>query len=208
MIVTYQVCDITSSIIHETFNLCLQNAVLHAGICCSSLRQLVEVKETLEDIEADSPPWYIDRIRCHANGIVVSFQNHSVMDIFVANESARGKRFHYLRVDTQINENIQTHVLRYLIRDYQFSQRGDNETLEDLLAFAESVLQTPLHHWQRDMLTCMLQGGTYEGGRSIGKTQMLNIHRAWTENPNTLNDNFCVYKTVYTYDQLMKGVSV
>lgn len=80
--------------------------------------------------------------------------------------------------------------------------RVDDGELEDLLAFAEAMLGRPLHRWQRDMLMSMLGGYIYVPGRSIGKTEILNIFKEWKERPNKTPD------AIYTYDMLMEGANI
>jgi len=52
------------------------------------------------------------------------------------------------------------------------------------------------------MLMSMLGGYIYVPGRSIGKTETLNIFKKWKERPQK------EYEINYTYDNLMEGVSV
>ena len=205
MIRSYEVCEITPRVVREVFDACVRHSTFYAGICCSSFNQLTELREVIEDIENESPPWYVEQVHLSVNGMEVRLQNGSRLDIFVGNEASRGKRFHCLRVDSSTDENLQQYVLRYMIRDYQFADTIDGDEdgeLEDLLAFAEAMLGRPLHHWQRDMLMSMLGGYIYVPGRSIGKTETLNIFKKWKERPQK------EYEINYTYDNLMEGVSV
>lgn len=210
MIRSYEVCEITPRVVREIFDACVRHPAFQAGICCSSFNQLTSLREVIEEIEDESPPWYVEQVHFNINGMEVRLQNGSRLDIFAGNESSRGKRFHCLRVDSATNENLQQYVLRYMIRDYmirdyQFANTidGDEDSdLEDLLAFAEAMLGRPLHHWQRDMLMSMLGGYIYVPGRSIGKAEMLNVFKEWKERPQK------TYTVDYTYDSLMEGVSV
>lgn len=205
MIRSYEVCEITPRVVREIFDACVRHSTFQAGICCSSFNQLTALREVIEEIEDESPPWYVEQVHFNVNGMEVRLQNGSRLDIFVGNEASRGKRFHCLRVDSATNENLQQYVLRYMIRDYQFADTIDSDEdgeLEDLLAFAEAMLGRPLHHWQRDMLMSMLGGYIYVPGRSIGKTETMNIFKKWKERPQK------EYEINYTYDNLMEGVSV
>ena len=188
MIRSYEVCEITPRVVREIFDACVGHSTLQAGICCSSFNQLTALREVIEEIEDESPPWYFKQVYFNVNGMEIRLQNGSRLDIFVGNEASRGKRFHCLRVDSATNENLQQYV--------------EDGELEDLLAFAETMLGRPLHHWQRDMLMSMLGGYIYVPGRSIGKTEILNIFKKWKERPQK------EYEINYTYDNLMEGVSV
>ena len=203
MIQTYEVCEITPRVVREIFDACVRHSTFQAGICCSSFNQLTALREVIEEIEDESPPWYVEQVHFNINGMEVRLQNGSRLDIFVGNEASRGKRFHCLRVDSTTDENLQQYVLRYMIWNYQFTDTIDeNEDgdLEDLLAFAEAMLGRPLHRWQRDMLMSMLGGYIYIPGRSIGKTETLNIFKKWKERPQK------EYTIIFTYDSLMEGV--
>ena len=205
MMRSYEVCEITPRVVREIFDACVRHSTFQAGICCSSFNQLTALREVIEEIEDESPPWYVEQVHFNVNGMEVRLQNGSRLDIFVGNEASRGKRFHCLRVDSSTDENLQQYVLRYMIRDYQFADTIDGDEdgeLEDLLAFAEAMLGRPLHHWQRDMLMSMLGGYIYVPGRSIGKTETLNIFKKWKARPRK------EYEINYTYDNLMEGVSV
>ena len=205
MMRSYEVCEITPRVVREIFDACVRHSTFQAGICCSSFNKLTALREVIEEIEDESPPWYVEQVYFNVNGMEVRLQNGSRLDIFVGNEASRGKRFHCLRVDSATNENLQQYVLRYMIRDYQFADTIDGDEdgeLEDLLAFAEAMLGRPLHHWQRDMLMSMLGGYIYVPGRSIGKAETLNIFKKWKERPQK------EYEINYTYDNLMEGVSV
>lgn len=205
MIRSYEVCEITPRVVREIFDACVRYSTFQAGICCSSFNQLTALREVIEEIKDESPPWCVEQVHFNVNGMEVRLQDGSRLDIFVGNEASRGKHFHCLRVDSATDENLQQDVLRFLIRDYQFADtiNGDEDgELEDLLAFAEAMLGRPLHHWQRDMLMSMLGGYIYVPGRSIGKTETLNIFKKWEERPQK------EYEINYTYDNLMEGVSV
>lgn len=205
MMRSYEVCEITPRVVRKIFDACVRHSTFQAGICCSSFNQLTALREVIEEIEDESPPWYVEQVYFNVNGMEVRFQNGSRLDIFVGNEASRGKRFHCLRVDSATNENLQQYVLRYMIRDYQFADTIDSDEdgeLEDLLAFAEAMLGQPLHHWQRDMLISMLKGSVYVPGRSLGKAVVTNIFKEWKER---LQGEHTV---IYTYDALMEGTSV
>lgn len=205
MMRSYEVCEITPRVVREIFDACVRHSTFQAGICCSRFNQLTALREVIEEIEDESPPWYVERVCFNVNRMEVRLQNGSRLDIFVGNEASRGKRFHCLRVDSETNENLQQYVLRYMIRDYQFADTIDDDEdgeLEDLLAFAETMLGRPLHHWQRDMLMSMLGGYIYVPGRSIGKTETLNIFKEWKARPNKTPD------AIYTYDMLMEGANI
>lgn len=205
MIRSYEVCEITPRVVREVFDACVRHSTFQAGICCSGFNQLTALREVIEEIEDEYPPWYVEQIYFNVNGMEVRLQNGSKLDIFVGNEASRGKRFHCLRVDSATDAHLQQDVLRFLIRDYQFADTIDGDEdgkLEDLLTFAETMLGRPLHHWQRDMLMSMLGGYIYVPGRSIGKTETMNIFTKWKERPQK------EYEINYTYDNLMEGVSV
>ena len=205
MIRSYEQCEITPRVVREIFDACVRHSTFQAGICCSSFNQLTALREVIEEIEDESPPWYVEQVYFNVNGMEVRLQNGSKLDIFVGNEASRGKRFHCLRVDSATDAHLQQDVLHFLIRDYQYADTIDGDEdgeLEDLLAFAEAMLGRPLHRWQRDMLMSMLGGYIYVPGRSIGKTETLNIFKKWKERPQK------EYEINYTYDNLMEGVSV
>ena len=202
MIRSYEVCKITPRVVREIFDACVRHSTFQAGICCSSFNQLTALREVIEKIEDESPPWYVEQVYFNVNEMEVRLQNGSRLDIFVGNEASRGKRFHCLRVDSETNENLQKYVLRHMIRGYQFADTIDGDELEDLLAFAEAMLGRPLHHWQRDMLMSMFGGYTYIPGRSIGKTETFNIFNKWKERPKK------EYAITLAYDTLMEGLSV
>ena len=202
MIRSYEVCEITPRVVREIFDACVRHSTFQAGICCSNFNQLTSLREVIEEIEDES---HLRYVAFNVNGMEVRLRNGSRIDIFVGNEASRGKRFHCLRVDSATDAHLQQDVLRFLIRDYQFAYTIDGDEdgeLEDLLAFAEAMLGRPLHHWQRDMLMSMLGGYIYVPGRSIGKTETLNIFKKWKERPQK------EYEINYTYDNLMEGVSV
>lgn len=78
-----------------------------------------------------------------------------------------------------------------------------NTDARDLIDFAESMLQSPLHDWQKDMLICLHNGGTYIAGRTMGKQQIINIHKEWLESLQP-DKNHCASEDVtFTYEQLM-----
>lgn len=202
MMRSYEVCEITPRVVREIFDACVRHSTFQAGICCSSFNQLTALREVIEEIADESPSWYVEQVYFNVNGMEVRLQNGSRLDTFVGNEASRGKRFHCLRVDSATNENLQQYVLRYMMRDYQFADTIDgNEDgeLEDLLAFTEAMLGSPLHHWQRDMLMSLWGGYIYIPGRSIGKTEMLNVFKEWKERPQKRCE------VSYTYDSLMEG---
>lgn len=202
MIRSYEVCEITPRVVREIFDACVSHSTFQAGICCSSFSQLTALREVIEEIKDESPPWHVEQVYFNVNGMEVKLQNGSRLNIFVGNEASRGKRFHCLRVDSATNENLQQYVLRYMIRDYQFADTIDGDEdgeLEDLLTFAEAMLGRPLHHWQRDMLMSLLGGYIDLPGRSIGKTETLNIFKEWKERPQKRCE------VCYTYDSLMEG---
>lgn len=205
MMRSYEVCEITPRVVREIFDACVRYSTFQAGICCSNFNQLTALREVIEEIEDESPPWYVEQVYFNVNEMKVRLQNGSRLDIFVGNETSRGKRFNCLRVDSATNANLQQYVLPYMICDYQFADTIDGDEdgeLEDLLAFAETMLGRPLHHWQRDMLMSMLGGYIYVPGRSIGKTETLNIFKEWKERPNKTPD------AIYTYDMLMEGANI
>ena len=205
MIRSYEVCEITPRVVRAIFDACVRHSTFQAGICCSSFNQLTALREVIEEINDESPPWYVEQVYFNVNEMEVRLQNGSRLDIFVGNEASRGKRFHCLRVDSATDAHLQQDVLRFLIRDYQFADTIDGDEdgeLEDLLAVAEAMLGGPLHHWQRDMLMSMLGGYIYVPGRSIGKTETINIFKKWKERPQK------EYTITFTYDSLMEGVLV
>ena len=205
MMRSYEVCKITPRVVREIFDACVRHSTFQAGLCCSSFNQLTALREVIEEIEDESQPWYVEQVYFNANGMVVRLQNGSRLDVFVGNDASRGKRFHCLRVDRATNENFQQYVLRHMICDYQFADTIDGDEdgeLEDLLAFAETMLGRPLHHWQRDMLMSMLGGYIYVPGRSLGKIETLNIFKEWKERLNKSPD------AIYTYDMLMEGANI
>ena len=53
-----------------------------------------------------------------------------------------------------------------------------------------------------DSMMSMLGGYIYVPGRSIGKTETLNIFKEWKERPNKTPD------AIYTYDMLMEGANI
>lgn len=89
------------------------------------------------------------------------------------------------------------------MKDFVYTRDGDEDRdVEDLLAFAEAMLGRPLYLWQRDMLMSMLNGRIYVPGRSINKTETLNIFKEWKERQNKTPD------AIYTYDMLMEGANI
>lgn len=89
--------------------------------------------------------------------------------------------------------------------EYNENESGIEVDVEDLLDFAEEVLQAPLHKWQRDMLTCLAKGQIYIPSRSSGKQAMLNVYREWSETPRRSIESSGAYNVQYTYEQLMAG---
>ena len=77
--------------------------------------------------------------------------------------------------------------------------------VDDLLDFAEDVLQAPLHKWQRDMLTCWAKGQIYISSRVIGKQIMESVYQEWQKTRRDEIEPITSYDVQYTYEQLMAG---
>lgn len=206
MIITYEECIISKQTIADAFNMCIVNPSLRAGICCRSIQQLQSLEEDINCVISSCPPWYIDarRTRRSSNrhSETIQFDNGSILEFFVASESARGLRFHYLRADENIDEAIRFDVLPHLIRDYQFSHTNIEPECADLLEFAKSVLNTPLHHWQSEMLINLYNGRPFSTGRSLGRQTISKIYADWAQ--LAIQGNCCDCE--YTYDEVMAGI--
>lgn len=188
---TYIVCDLEYAE-HNALDLCSRYPMLRAGICCSSYQQFAEIYAMIQRTSIAEVP-SVERIRGRTDSLLIEFNNQSTLEIFIGRDTSRGKYFHWLLVDKDVNDALQNDVLRHLVRNYEF-----DETLNDLFLFAESSLQQPLHRWQREMLMSMLTGSIYVTGRSLGKQQMVNIYNEW-RNPSQLT-----YDIELTYNELMK----
>lgn len=90
-------------------------------------------------------------------------------------------------------------------RQYNENEFEREIDIEDLLDFAEDVLQAPLHQWQREMLTCWAKGQIYISSRAAGKQRMANIYREWHETRHRDTKPRISYDVKYTYEQLMAG---
>lgn len=77
--------------------------------------------------------------------------------------------------------------------------------LQDLLDFAEDILQSPLQQWQREILSCLFRGQTYIAPRTGGKQIMSNIFQKWYNAPRRNAEPCDIYDIQYTYEQLMAG---
>ena len=129
---TYNICTINRQTVEAAFDLCIQNDGLRAGVACKTRAQLTDIKRIVQEIEDAIYPRCIEKIMASWQGVVVMFENGSVLDIFAATQRARGKRFHCLQVDEGIDESIQNTVLRRLMRPFQ-DRDAEDEGFEDLL---------------------------------------------------------------------------
>lgn len=199
----YKSCNITPQVINEAFNLCIENDGLRAGICCNTYMQARELGSLIKDIRIEYEPYTSKHIVDSPHGSIIRFCNGSTLNIFAAKETVRGKRFNYLIVDDSVDNNIQTDVLKHLVREYKLYDLEECDNYEDLFDFAESELQAPLLQWQRDMLTVLCSGGTYIAGRIVGKKLITDIYKKWKDQ-NSENPECCPCE--YTYDQIMSGI--
>lgn len=198
--ITFDVCKITDQTIIDVFQVCIDNDELQAGVLCGNREQFNAMAEVVRAQENLSPPWVVARVNASLNAVHVYFGNGSVLKLFAGNEmiARQTSRFHYFRMDEEVDENCKFYVSRYLMQNYEFSDSDDWEG-SDLIAFAEEVLGCPLHRWQKDMLLCLCKGRTYISGRHGGKQTMTKIYQQWMERPKA------GYEVTYTYEDLMEG---
>ena len=71
MMRSYEVCEITPRVVREIFDACVRHSTFQAGICCSSFNQLTALKEVIEEIEDESPSWYVEQVYFNINGTEV-----------------------------------------------------------------------------------------------------------------------------------------
>lgn len=199
----YDTCTITPQLVKDTFDICIENDGLKAGICCRYYNQIKEISEFVREAAESYPPWYIEQVVTNNNReAVVRFTNGSSINVFKAGESSRGKRFHYLRVDETVDGELQNNVLIRTICSFNYQDPVFKSELADLLTFAQHKLQSQLHPWQKDMLTVLLKGGIYIAGRNIGKQAINSIYEEWKNNKLALHCCPCEY----TYDEIMAGI--
>ena len=206
---TYNTCTINRQTVECAFDLCIHNDGFRAGSACKTRALLTDVTKNIKEMEEDIYPfpWHVEKTITSNNGVMVVFENGSVLDIFVATQSARGKRFHCLQVDEGIDERIQNTVLRRLIRPFQ-DRDAEDEGFEDLLEFAERMLNQPLLRWHKDMLKCLYTMKKYIVPPMADKEEANNLCSSYNEylsNELEIRNKRKPTVVSYTYDELMTG---
>lgn len=205
MIITYDECIISKQVIADAYDICYANPNLRAGVCCSSMQQLRDLEKEIDEIHSSCPPWLTELRLTRRSGSthseVIRFDNGSILEFFVATESCRGKRFHYIRVDENLDREVKDYMMQALVCDYTFDHPNIDADLADLLAFAEAMTHSPLPLWQKDMLIHLYNGDTFVTGRSLGKQTISAIYTEW----RLKRENDCC-PCEFTYDQIMAGI--
>jgi hypothetical protein len=92
---------------------CIENENINVIFYCSHNNRLLKFRNFIDEKDfKEIFNIYIDKVCVHKEYIEIIFQNGSAIQIVVANDSSRGRRYHFAIVDSEIDKETFDNVIR------------------------------------------------------------------------------------------------